>query len=189
MFKWAHNQHGSSFSIMQRPEYYWWLSTRFKKHIEKHCAADLFRHRLYHYCVFGWHMWAVQFQTSYAHFDPVTQSIAMNNNYSEPLKKKKLQQRAAPREYFDPPTSLRAAASSRQRGENFASDPSHSEKPSVEKSSHYASLSERKLSSQQLSQPCLHQHHTDTLTQAERDTNVIPVNTWRQRILLNYLTF
>lgn len=105
------------------------------------------------------------------------------------IKKKKLQQRAAPREYFDPPTSLRAAASSRQRGENFASDPSHSEKPSVEKSSHYASLSERKLSSQQLSQPCLHQHHTDTLTQAERDTNVIPVNTWRQRILLNYLTF
>lgn len=104
-------------------------------------------------------------------------------------KHNKLQWRAAPREYFDPPTSLRAAASSRQRGENFASDLSHSEKPSVEKSSHSASLSERKLSSQQLSQPCLHQHDADTLTKAERDTNVIPVNTWRQRILLNYLTF
>lgn len=38
--------------------------------------------------IFGWHMWSVQFQTSYAHFDPVTQRIAMNNNYSEPLKKR-----------------------------------------------------------------------------------------------------
>lgn len=56
-----------------------------KKHRKTLCSW-LFRHRLYHYCVFGWHMWAVQFQTSYAHFDAVTQSIAMNNNYSEPLK-------------------------------------------------------------------------------------------------------